>query len=123
MRIFGACGGGANAPRAPPLVTGLAKTNDIGQRDSGGPRKVAKVTKIGTQGRYNVGQWVTKFIVSYSIDGGYFQFQMRKSYNVPRVSCKLVGFLNLHYLFQKRRTPLIRQIINNYCATERFSIT
>ena len=48
--------------------------------------KVAKVTKIGTQGRYNVGQWVTKYIVSYSMDGGYFHFQLHKPYDVPRVN-------------------------------------
>ena len=78
-------------------TTYIAKTSDKGQWIQVDLGKVAKVTKIGTQGRYNVGQWVTKFIVSYSIDGGYFQFQMHKSYNFPRVSCKLVGFLNLHY--------------------------
>ena len=48
--------------------------------------KVAKVTKIGTQGRHNAGQWVTKYIVSYSIDGGYFEFQMHQPYKFPRVS-------------------------------------
>ena len=78
----------------------IAKTNDIGQWIQVDLGEVAKVTRIGTQGRYNVGQWVTKFIVSYSIDGGYFEFQTHKSYNVPRVSCKLVGFLNL-YLAEK----------------------
>ena len=50
--------------------------------------KVAKVTKIGTQGRYAVNQYITKYTVSYSIDGGFFEFQLHKPYNVPRVSYK-----------------------------------
>ena len=92
----------------------IAKTNDIGQWIQVDLGKVAKVTRIGTQGRYYVGQWVTKFIVSYSIDGGYFQFQMHKSYNFPRVSCKPVRFLNLHILFQKRRTSLTQKITDDF---------
>lgn len=83
----------------------IARTNDIGQWIQVDLGKVAKVTRVGTQGRYNVGQWVTKFIVSYSIDGGYFEFQTHEPYNFPQVSCKLVGFLNLqNHLLQKRRT-------------------
>ncbi|XP_078346606.1 uncharacterized protein LOC144631897 [Oculina patagonica] len=62
----------------------IAKGSDIGQWIQVDFGKVAKVTKIGTQGRYNVGQWVTKYIVSYSIDGGYFEFQTHKPYNFPR---------------------------------------
>ena len=54
-----------------------------------GRRKVAKVTKIGTQGRYHVSQWVTEYIVSYSIDGGYFHFQLHKHYIESRVRTKL----------------------------------
>ncbi|KAL9955598.1 hypothetical protein ACROYT_G036941 [Oculina patagonica] len=46
--------------------------------------KVVKVTKIGTQGRHNAAQWVTKYTVSYSIDGGYFEPHLHKPYNVPR---------------------------------------
>ena len=38
---------------------------------------------------------MTKYIVSYSIDGGYFEFQTREPSNFPRVSYKLVGFPNL----------------------------
>ena len=68
----------------------IAKTNDIGQWIQVDLGKVAKVTKIGTQGRYNVGQWVTKYIVSCSIDGGYFEFQTHKPYNFPRVSSKYI---------------------------------
>lgn len=92
----------------------IAKTNDIGQWIQVDLGKVAKVTRIGTQGRYNVGQWVTKFIVSYSIDGGYFQFQMHKSYNFPRVSCKPVSFLNLHNFFKKWRTSLTQKITDDF---------
>ena len=51
-------------------------------------RKVAKVTKIGTQGGYY--SWrVSKYTVSYSVNGGYFENQLRKSNDVRRVSKKL----------------------------------
>ena len=66
--------------------TYIAKRNDKGQWIQVDFGKVAKVTKMGTQGRYNVGQWITKYIVSYSIDGGFFEYQLHKPYNVPRVS-------------------------------------
>ena len=49
-------------------------------------RKVAKVTKIGTQGRYY--QWVSKYTVSYSVNGGYFENQLHNSSDVRRVSLK-----------------------------------
>ena len=60
--------------------------------------KVAKVTKIGTQGRHNAGQWVTKYIVSYSMDGGYFQFQFLFSYDVLPVNkhCDKQLIIQLH---------------------------
>lgn len=69
----------------------IAGANNKGQwvQVDFGPGKVAKVTKIGTQGRYHVSQWVTEYMVSYSIDGGYFQFQVHKHYNVSRVRTKL----------------------------------
>lgn len=65
----------------------IAAANNKGQwvEVDFGHGKVAKVTKIGTQGRYHVSQWVTEYMVSYSIDGGYFQFQLLKHYNEPRV--------------------------------------
>lgn len=66
-------------------TTYIAAANNKGQWIQVDFGKVAKVTKIGTQGRYNVGQWVTKYMVSYSIDGGYFQFQLLKHYDEPRV--------------------------------------
>ena len=49
--------------------------------------KIAKVTKIGTQG----GQYpwrVSKYTVSYSVKGGYFENQLYKSSDVRRVSSK-----------------------------------
>ena len=69
----------------------IAGANNKGQwvQVDFGPEKVAKVTKIGTQGRYHASQWVTEYMVSYSIDGGYFQFQVHKHYNVSRVRTKL----------------------------------
>ena len=53
-------------------------------------RKVAKVTKIGTQGRYNYDQWVSKYTVSYSVNGGYFENQLHKPSDVRRVSVNFV---------------------------------
>ena len=50
-------------------------------------KKVAKVTKIGTQGGYN-NWWVSKYTVSYSVNGGYFENQLHKSNDVRRVSFK-----------------------------------
>ena len=47
--------------------------------------KVAKVTKIGTQGRYYHRQWVYKYTVSYSVNGGYFENQLYNSSYVRRV--------------------------------------
>ena len=54
--------------------------------------KVAKVTKIGTQGcyyqHYCHGEWVSKYTVSYSFNGEYFENQLQNSSNVRRVSWK-----------------------------------
>jgi len=41
------------------------------QVDLGG---ITKVTKIATQGRAELYEWVTAYKVSYSYDGGYFEF-------------------------------------------------
>ena len=68
---------------------------------------MAKVNKIGTQGRYNVGQWITKYIVSYSIDGGFFEYQLHKPYHVPRVSITNEAVLHLYKVY------LARQVHNN----------
>ena len=32
---------------------------------------ITKVTKVGTQGRQEAAQWVTEYMVSYSLDGGF----------------------------------------------------
>ncbi|XP_078346319.1 LOW QUALITY PROTEIN: SCO-spondin-like [Oculina patagonica] len=46
---------------------------------------ITKVTKIGTQGRGDAGQWVTEYKVSYSFDGGYFEFYKHDPYSSERV--------------------------------------
>ncbi|XP_078355294.1 lactadherin-like, partial [Oculina patagonica] len=46
---------------------------------------ITKVTKIGTQGRGDAGQWVTEYKVSYSFDGGYFEFYKHDPYGAERV--------------------------------------
>ena len=63
---------------------------------------MVKVTKIGTQGRYNLGQWITKYIVSYSIDGGFFEYQLHKPYHVPRVSITNEAVLPLYKVYLAR---------------------
>ena len=70
----------------------MANENNKGQWIQVDFGKVAKVKKIGTQGRYNKRQWVTKYTVSYSIDGGYFENQLHKPSNVPRVSWKFLFY-------------------------------
>ena len=47
---------------------------------------IAKVTKIGTRGRSELAQWVTEYKVSYSYDGGYFEFYTHDPYGGARVS-------------------------------------
>ena len=47
---------------------------------------ITKVTKIGTQGRGDSSQWVTEYKVSYSFDGGYFEFYKQQPYGDERVS-------------------------------------
>ena len=47
---------------------------------------ITKVTKIGTQGRQDYAQWVTEYKVSYSFDGGYFEFYKHDLYGDARVS-------------------------------------
>ena len=52
--------------------------------------KVAKVTKIGTQGgHHKYRRWVSKYTVSYSFNGGYFVNQLDKPSDVRRVSLEL----------------------------------
>ena len=75
----------ANKGRLNHQTTYIAKRNDKGQWFQVDFGKIVKITTILTQGRHNAAQWVTKFIVSYSLDGGYFSFQLHHPYNVPRV--------------------------------------
>ena len=34
--------------------------------------KVSKITRVATQGRYGVNQWVKSYWISYSLDGGFY---------------------------------------------------
>ena len=47
---------------------------------------ITKVTKIGTRGRSEAAQWVTEYKVSYSLDGGYFEFYKHDPSGDARVS-------------------------------------
>ena len=55
--------------------------------------QIAKVTKVGTQGRDQVNQWVTEYKISYSLDGGFYHFFKQSGYGAPRVSCKTHNYL------------------------------
>ena len=56
-----------------------AKTNDGNQWIQVTFSKATKVTAVGIQGRYDLDQWVTKFRVSYSVDGTNFILQDKVS--------------------------------------------
>ena len=59
--------------------------------------QVAKVTKIGTQGgHYRYRRWVSRYTVSYSVNGGYFVNQLDESSGVRRVS------LEFHFIVDRQ---------------------
>ena len=53
----------------------IAKTSDKGQWIQVNLGKIKEVTKVGIQGRQDYPQWVTKYRVSYSMDGQHFMEQ------------------------------------------------
>ena len=60
-------------------------------------KQVAKVTKVGTQGgHYQHQWWVSRYTVSYSVNGGYFVNQLDKSSGVRRVS------LEFHFIVDRQ---------------------
>ena len=63
-------------------TTYIARRDNKGQWIQVDFGKVAKVTKIGTQGHYyqyyHYRQWVSKYTVSYSVNGGYFENQLHR---------------------------------------------
>ena len=96
----------------------IAQTVNKGQWVQVDFGKVAKVTKIGTQGRYAVNQYITKYTVSYSIDGGFFEFQLHKPYSVPRVSYK--SGLVLVFFLSKYKTS--QNLTIKESPTDRFNL-
>ena len=76
---------GPNKGRLNHRTTYIARWKNKGQWIQVDFGKVAKVTKIGTQGRYYRRQWVSKYTVSYSVNGGYFENQLHNSSDVRRV--------------------------------------
>ena len=56
-----------------------SRTNDVNQWIQVKFCEVTKVTKVGIQGRYDHDQWVTKFKVSYTVDGVHFTTQSKVS--------------------------------------------
>ena len=78
----------------------MAGNNNKGQWLQVDFGKVVKVTKIATQGRHNANQYITKYVVSSSLDGSLFQFQEHKPYTVPRVGCKSVRQISPYMHFE-----------------------
>ena len=79
-------------------TTYIAKENNKGlwiQVDFG---EVAKVTKIGSQGCYYQyychREWVSKYTVSYSVHGEYFENQLHKSSDDTTVSLTLQSIVD-----------------------------
>ena len=63
-----------------------AKTNDVQQWlqvDLGS--QYAKVTRVGTQGRDDASQWVTKFKLQYGNDEARLQFYKERGTNIDKV--------------------------------------
>ena len=87
---YGGAGWEAYKGRLNHQTTYLAGNNNKGQWLQVDFGKVVKVTKIATQGRHNANQYITKYVVSSSLDGSLFQFQEHKPYTVPRVGCKSI---------------------------------
>ena len=52
--------------------------------------KVVKITKILTQGRNDLNQWVKSFWLSYSLNDGYYQIYGEQSPVVSVVAVMLV---------------------------------
>ena len=57
-----------------------SKTNDANQWIQVTFSENTEVTQVGIQGRYDYDQWVTKFKVSYSLDGLHFTTQSKVRY-------------------------------------------
>ena len=51
----------------------LAQKNDDEQWIEVDLGKIAKITRIGTQGRQDATQWVERYTLSYSLDCGLFE--------------------------------------------------
>ena len=50
--------------------------------------RYTKVTRVATQGKKDVAQWVTKYKLQYSNDGGNFQFYREEGQTVDKVKYK-----------------------------------
>ncbi|KAL9956665.1 hypothetical protein ACROYT_G038180 [Oculina patagonica] len=68
VRIYHRAGGGRAGSWS-------AKTNEKGQWIQVNLGQIKEVTNVGTQGRQDYAQWVTKYMVSYSTDGQNFTVQ------------------------------------------------
>ena len=87
---------------------------------------VTKVTKIGTQGRGDSSQWVTKYKVSYSYDGGYFEFYKQEPYGDERVSLQKkakLGFLIISLLVFIYRLDSIYHLKKELCSRNKGIVT
>ena len=60
----------------------IPKTQDMGQWIQVDLGKIAKITRIATQGRQDAAQWVKSYSISYSVNGGPFLPYNKNQVNV-----------------------------------------
>ena len=67
----------------------LPRYVDIGQWIQVDLGNVTMVTKIATQGSPTAEHWVSEYMISYSIDGGYFSiYQTHSEKGLYKVTCE-----------------------------------
>ena len=62
-----------------------ARTNDVNQWLQIDLEAHSRVTRVASQGRYNVNQWVTKYKLQYGEDGHTFNYYRAQGYISDKV--------------------------------------
>ena len=77
----------ANAGKAGSWSAGINDVNQWLQIDI--RSRYTNVTRVATQGRNGIYQWVTKYKIQYSIDGVNFQYYREQGKTADKVKCVL----------------------------------
>lgn len=72
----------------------VARYNDVNQWLQVDFIKKVKLGKVGTQGRWDYDQWVTSYLLSYSIDQNHFQVYK----HCGEVKVRLLNFFEFFFL-------------------------